>query len=716
MAIEDWPLSDDDGESERSRARALSAEGLRRVEAAGDPGFQDGRYSRLDRARDEQDEDPISQLAAHVRSCLTRATAHRKRFKLDETFETCQRNRDGRYAEADLEQYPPGCDVFRNVTGMLCRAAESWILDVYAEAMDRPWTLEPTPVPSLPEHLHLQLEQAIQQAVIAQMQADPMGMMAAPPKEIIDRFRNTAHALAMDEASKASDLMQQRIEDQFDEGGWRAAWRRFISEIVTYPCACLKGPVIERRKRLVWNGNELEPIEEPTLCVESVDPRNLFPAPDATNAQDGEFIIERMRLTRAKLNACRDMPSFSPDALALVLVENTSTPDWNTDDVNVQRQNDVDFNEANGDGVRDMFTVYDFWGRVTGRMFLNWLQEQHAADIAEDHDGVVETKWGLIDPLRDYELNVWLCNNIVLRAILNPHPLNKRPFHVASCYPRVGSFWGQGVPEIVGDTQRELNATVRAKVRNLGFSSGPLVEMDIDRVQDEDKDVEPWRVFMTRSKGEERFPAIQFHQVPSNVQELLAVAAEAWQAAHDLAGIPPYTRGDNRGAAQTLGAFSMQYAGALKGIKQIIGNIDVAAIEPLVEAFWVYNMMFADDPAIKADAQVKARGAQGLIALEHRQARPLETLQAVGPILKDAAPNAMLMLVGEFLKAAGYDPASFGLPGGIAESEMSKRATGAAPQIGAGGVPRVDGRSGPALSAMQQQPLPAAPPSAPPAA
>jgi hypothetical protein len=349
-------------------------------------------------------------------------------------------------------------------------------------------------------------------------------------------------------------------------------------------------------------------------------------------------------------------------------------------------------------------------------MFLDWLKLNADADHAEDHGGVVETKWGEIDPLQDYELNIWLCNNIVLRAIVNPHPLNRRPFHVASCYPRAGSFWGQGIPEIVGDTQRELNASIRAQIRNMGFASGPVVEIDTDRVQDEDVTVDPWRVFRTRSKGEERFPAIQFHEMPNGMQALMAKAAEAWQAAHDLAGIPPYTRGDNRGAAPTLGAFSMQYAGALKGIKQIIGNIDVGAVEPLVEGFWAYNMMFSDDRAIKADAQVKARGAQGLVALEHRQSRPLETLQAVGPILKDAAPQSMLMLVGEFLKAAGYDPAAFGLPGGIAQSEIANRATGAPPQLGGGGVPQIDGRSGPAQSALANPSLPSAPPSAPPPA
>lgn len=700
MAEDDWPISEDGAES--AKASRLDAAGLRRVEAFGS-GHEDGRVhrSQFEDARDEQESEPISELAAHIARCISRASDHRKSHGVDEAIEAAQAAVDGRYSDDDVEAFPDGCDIYRNVTGLLCRSAVAWLNDVYAEAMDRPWTIEATPVPALPDHIKARLANSILIVALENGSAD---------EKLVESLRQTAQQQAQDEAAAANALMQRRIEDQLEEGGWRVAWSKFIPQLVKNPCACLKGPKIERRKRLKWDGSNLVTSDEAIMCVEAVDASNLFPSPDSTNPQDGEFIIERMRVTRAKLVACRKMQSFSSAAIALVLAGEAEPTDPLGDDQAAQRANDVDLDGQGSAAERDIFTVYDYWGRVSGELFLSWLEEEAASDLAKDADGMVETEWGIIDPLADYEINAWLCNDTILRAIINPHPLNRRPFHVASCYPRDGSFWGDGIPAIVADTQRELNAAIRARVRNLAFASGPVTEIDVDRIQDEDHNIEPWRVYPTRSRGEEKTPAIKFHLAPSMVGELTALAAELWQKAHDLAGIPPYTRGSNDGAAKTLGAFSLQYAGALKGIKQIVGSIDVYAIEPLIEAFWTYNMLFADDPAIKADAQIKARGAKGLIALEHRQSRPLETMQAIGPVLEKVAPQALPVLAGEFMKAIGYDPAMFGLSGGTAESELKNVLAGQPPQMGAGGVPRVDGRSGPAQAAMQGSVIPGAPP------
>jgi hypothetical protein len=158
--------------------------------------------------------------------------------------------------------------------------------------------------------------------------------------------------------------------------------------------------------------------------------------------------------------------------------------------------------------------------------------------------------------------------------------------------------------------------------------------------------------------------------------------------------------GDDRGSAPTLGAFSLQYAGATKGIKTIISNIDIDIVEKLVEQFYYYNMVFHDDETIKADAKVKVRGAAGLIAQEQRQARPLELLQALGPILAQMQPETALALAHETLMQSGYDPSKLGAASSAASAEASNR------MVGTQG-PQPDGRSGNVAQQLSQGQMPA---------
>ena len=55
---------------------------------------------------------------------------------------------------------------------------------------------------------------------------------------------------------------------------------------------------------------------------------------------------------------------------------------------------------------------------------------------------------------------------------------------------------------------------------------------------------------------------------------------------------------------------------ARRGIKEAFANIDQRAVGPLVERFYVWNMMFNEDPEIKGDLNVVTRGATGMLLRE----------------------------------------------------------------------------------------------------
>ena len=68
---------------------------------------------------------------------------------------------------------------------------------------------------------------------------------------------------------------------------------------------------------------------------------------------------------------------------------------------------------------------------------------------------------------------------------------------------------------------------------------------------------------------------------------------------------------------------------ANKGIKNVANNIDTDLIVPTVERVYYFLMLYDEDQTIKGDAQIRARGASGLMLKELLNQRRLEFLQII---------------------------------------------------------------------------------------
>jgi hypothetical protein len=101
--------------------------------------------------------------------------------------------------------------------------------------------------------------------------------------------------------------------------------------------------------------------------------------------------------------------------------------------------------------------------------------------------------------------------------------------------------------------------------------------------------------------------------------------------ADEYTGIPRYMAGfDSGGAGRTASGMSMMIGNASKVIRQVVGAIDFCIIKPMIERLYYYNMRYAEDPDLKGDVCVVARGAMSLQTKEAAQVRLAEFLQATG--------------------------------------------------------------------------------------
>ena len=128
---------------------------------------------------------------------------------------------------------------------------------------------------------------------------------------------------------------------------------------------------------------------------------------------------------------------------------------------------------------------------------------------------------------------------------------------------------------------------------------------------------------------------IDFFQPQSNAVELMQVYEMFSALADESSGIPRYMAGleNNGGAGRTASGLSMMIGNASKTIKQVVSNIDLHVITKSLERQYMYNMRYLDDPSLKGDVNIVARGALSLTTKEAAQVRRNEFLaQTMNPV------------------------------------------------------------------------------------
>lgn len=579
--------------------------------------------------------DLLNDLAIFVQNNWMDAKRHRLQANVERDIMRSMRAVRAEYDPED-KQLIDGVDIYMNITNVKCRSLKAWISDILANSEDQPWTLRPTPNPELPP----EAEEAVIDALIRELQ---MYGFSVDLRERAAYFKDVAQKHADKLAEKTTARMETKIKDIMLEGGWREAFTSFLSDLAEFPTAILKGPVVERSPTLRWNGDQLGTVDRLQYVMKRVHPLDFYPSPNSTTPQNGNYVIERARVTHEDLLETKDIPGFKEEAIRKILAERPGG-------VREIVQTDQERSRLEHTDRRQTLTSdnrYDiliYYGKIKGELLA-----KHGVDVP--------------DTQRMYESEVWVCGGLVLRALLNPHPLGKRPYYTCSFENVPGSIWGRGLPQLIRDVQRVCNSAARSLVRNMAFASGPIGEYDIDRLANETNidELRPFRLYATQTdqfNQQTAQPALRFTDIKSNAAELLKVYEFYSKIADDVSGVPAYVLGNPQtaGAGRTLGGLSLLMGNAAKGVKAVIAGIDRHVIEPAVTSYYMLLMMFDKDRTLKADVAVLARGSSGLLQRELQQARAVETLQMLTPYAEKGLvpPRGLQMVIRDILRGLGY--------------------------------------------------------------
>lgn len=559
-----------------------------------------------------------SSLASYIRTKFDQFRNHRNSYSgWNERLLNAQRVFNGQYDAAKLAQIKVfgGSDIYFRVVAVKCRGASSLLRDVYLGGT-RPWGLDATPNPVLPDDVTT----AVMQLVQAEYQSMVAAGQTVSPEQVKDRIVSLQNAADMANKAKARDqarASEEVLDDYLVEGEFYIALAEFLVDLPLFPFACIKGPVVKVVPDVVWQNGKAAIINKPKMFWNRVSPFDLFFSPGVGDIKDAD-VIERLPLRRQDLNDVMDLPGYNKANIIAVLTEYGQGFHENIDSTDSERA----ISESREDPSMNTTGIIDsleFNGMVQGSLLLEYGM-----------DPTIVT-----DPIRDYNVQCWLVGRYVIKAQISPSPRKRHPYYISSFEKVPGTPIGNALPDILGDCQDLANATVRALVNNLSIASGPQVMIDVSRLTpDTDADdLHPWKRWkfegdpMVANNGQR---PVDFFQPASITGELMAVYEKTTQIADETSAIPRYTTGSERlgGAGRTASGLAMLQNNASKVMLTVAANIDRDIFYGILEGLYDMVMLTDDSGKFRGDESIHVRGVEQAVQRETNRQRQLEFLQA----------------------------------------------------------------------------------------
>jgi len=245
----------------------------------------------------------------------------------------------------------------------------------------------------------------------------------------------------------------------------------------------------------------------------------------------------------------------------------------------------------------------------------------------------------------------------LLKAEENPYMMQDRPI-VAFPWDIVpGRFWGRGICEKGYNSQKALDAELRARQDALALTVHPMIGIDSTRIpRGMDMSVRPGKTILTIGRPSEVLEPIRL----GGVDQITFAQAESLQrmlqmatGAIDSAGIPGSINGE-----ATAAGISMSLGAIIKRHKRTLINFQESFIIPFIEkAAWRYMQFDPENYPVK-DYKFSTSSSLGIIAREYEVTQLVQLLQTMPaesplyPILIQSIIDNMSLSNREELKEA----------------------------------------------------------------
>ena len=215
----------------------------------------------------------------------------------------------------------------------------------------------------------------------------------------------------------------------------------------------------------------------------------------------------------------------------------------------------------------------------------------------------------------------------LLKAEASPYMMQDRPV-VAFPWDVVPSrFWGMGVCEKGFNSQKALDAELRARIDALALTVHPMLAMDATRMPRGTKpEVKAGKLLLTNGNPAEVLHPFNFGQVS---QITFAQADSLQRMVQAATGSVDTSSQVMNGGGTTSAGSSMSMGGVIKRQKRTLVNFQESFLLPFVEKAAYRYMQFEPELFPVSDYKFVATSTLGIVAREYEVAQLVQLLQTM---------------------------------------------------------------------------------------
>jgi hypothetical protein len=441
------------------------------------------------------------------------------------------------------------------------------------------------------------------------------GVQTQPTEEMID-------AAIQRLAEKRAEKLFKLIKDQLQELGGDQTLdviqldRKVVLSGILYGLGVLEGPYVRTEQKVGWvvsqDGQSYEPktidVRKPQYEFTSV--WDFYPDM-AGRTLPGEGYFLRKIMGKSPLRKLADRPDYMADAIKQFI---KNYPNGNYKPKEFETELRTMGTKANVNDIKQdpqgKYEIIIWKGPISGQKLRDCGADVKDEDLADD-----------------VEAEIWMLDGQVIKADINPWRklgLNVKTVHTFIFDEDDTSPIGNGLPNVMRDSQMSVSAATRMTLDNASVTCGPQLEINTALLRT-DQDVTAIEAYKNWYRDDDgpsaQFPAVRKIEVDGHLAELQSLIGLFMNFADLETFVGAATGGDMEKMPsepmRTAAGASMLRGDAALPFKDIIRNFDSfkqSQILSLVQ----FNKKFNPGLAPSGDYNVIARGATSLIAKEVR--------------------------------------------------------------------------------------------------
>jgi len=473
-----------------------------------------------------------------------------------------------------------GSRAFVNITRPKTTAAESRLSDMLFPNDDKNWGISPTPVPELQDQLN-------DLTPLVDDNNEPITIAHIAKQKI-------------DEATERAKAMAKEIDDQLNESNYHAVARDMIHDACLFGTGILKAPTIVVREKKSWSqfdGDVFQLSIEESLrpSVERVKVWDFFPEMSASTVDDASFIFERRYITKKQLRQLAKDPAYFKDKIRSILKSNKHSISSNGAS-HIAKIRELSGLSANLDDNR--FELWEYHGEVDSQTLMDCGFGDEDEDILQERNVIVT-----------------FINDVVIKVVENPLETNEQPYSVFNYEEDDTNIFGFGVPFLLENSQRIVNAAWRMLLDNSAHSlvGQIVVNREIVTPADGSWEITSGKLWWLKDPTMPARDAVHVFEIPTHQPELAAIFEMARNMADEETSLPMLMQGEQGNAPETATGMSMKMNAANVVLRRIVKSFDDNVTNPLITRLYDWNMQNSDKEEIKGDFNVDARGSSVLL-------------------------------------------------------------------------------------------------------